>query len=202
MFEPRCTLWLTALKMLPDGFVQPHSWRFTSGAGLLILNKWTDVYNVAETKQWSAGPRFIIPKTNELLWILVTFACRLRDYKKLVDFPCMSPSLTCIGRIRALWPTRWIPTILICKRAIYKSSLLFWIIKRGPGRLTLVLVDCLRRWSNVKPTLDKRLMSGGYVALWHNLQVSSPLACDDVQITSLWQWYQQHNYPVAVMIST
>ena len=49
-----------------------------------------------------SGPRFIIQKTNELLLILVTFACRLREYKKVVDFPHMSLSLTCIGRIRAL----------------------------------------------------------------------------------------------------
>ena len=59
----------------------------------------------------------------------------LRDYKKLVDFPRMSPSLTCIGRIRAFWPTRWILTILICKWAIYTSSYLFSLIKRGPGQI-------------------------------------------------------------------
>ena len=44
----------------------------------------------------------------------------------------MSPSLTCIGRIRALWPTHWILTILICKWAIKTSSYLFSLIKRGP----------------------------------------------------------------------
>ena len=48
------------------------------------------------------GPHFIKRKRYELVLLLVTFACRLRDYKKLVDFPRMSPSLTCIGRIRAL----------------------------------------------------------------------------------------------------
>ena len=48
------------------------------------------------------GPHFIKLKIYELVLLLVTFACRLRDYKKLVDFPRMSPSLTCIGRIRAL----------------------------------------------------------------------------------------------------
>ena len=37
--------------------------------------------------------------------------CRLLKWKKLVDFPRLSPSLTCIGRIRALWPTRSILTI-------------------------------------------------------------------------------------------
>ena len=52
------------------------------------------------------GPSFIIQKTNKLLLILVTFACSLKEYKKLVDFPCKSPSSTCIGKIRALWPTR------------------------------------------------------------------------------------------------
>ena len=47
----------------------------------------------------------------------------------------MSPSLTCIGGIRALWTTRWILTILICKWAINTSSYLFSLIKRGPGAI-------------------------------------------------------------------
>ena len=62
----------------------------------------------------------------------MTFAGGLRDYEKLVDFPRMSPSSTCIGRIRALWTTRWILTILICKWAIDTSSYLFSLMKRGP----------------------------------------------------------------------
>ena len=49
----------------------------------------------------------------------------------------MSPSLTCIGRIRALWSTRWILTILICKWAINTSSYLIRLIKRGPGDFDL-----------------------------------------------------------------
>ena len=31
---------------------------------------------------YNPGPRFILQKTHELLLILVTFACRLRKYKK------------------------------------------------------------------------------------------------------------------------
>ena len=64
--------------------------------------------------------------------------------KKLVNFPRLTPSSTCIGRIRALWPTRWILTILICKWATHKSSFVFRMIKRGPGlcsqQLTAILL--------------------------------------------------------------
>ena len=45
-------------------------------------------------------------------------SCRLQEWKKLVECPRLTPSLTCIGRIRALWPTRSISKILICKWAI------------------------------------------------------------------------------------
>ena len=58
-------------------------------------------YNLVSGRPWSR-PRFIKLKRYEILLILVTLACRLRDYNKLVDFPRMSPSLTCIWRIRAL----------------------------------------------------------------------------------------------------
>ena len=45
-------------------------------------------------------------------------SCRLRKWKKLVDFPRLTPSLTSIGRIRALSSTCLISRILICKWAI------------------------------------------------------------------------------------
>ena len=56
----------------------------------------------------------------------------LTRIKKLVDSPRMFPSLTCIGRIQGLWPTRWILAILICKWAIITSLYLSRLIKRGP----------------------------------------------------------------------
>ena len=40
-------------------------------------------------------------------------SCRLRNWKKLIDFSRLTPFLTCIGRIQALWPTRLILPILI-----------------------------------------------------------------------------------------
>ena len=110
--------------------------RWDHGASLASVMWLFSRHNPANTRYSSiacdAGPRFIKLKRYEILLILVTFACRLRDYKKLVDFPRMSPSLTyltCIGMIRALWPTRWILTILICKWAINTSSYLFSLIK-------------------------------------------------------------------------
>ena len=73
-------------------FAAKNVWVSDSGGGGVV----------SQSLVSTPGPRFIKLKRYEILLILVTFACRLRDYKKLFDFPRMSPSLTCIGRIRAL----------------------------------------------------------------------------------------------------
>ena len=61
------------------------------------------------------GGAFLIRNFPDFSW---PNSSRLRKWKKLVDFSSLNPSLTCIGRIRALWPTSSISTILICKWAI------------------------------------------------------------------------------------
>ena len=89
----------------------------------LRLNEWVRDFS------FSRGA-FLVSYFPDFSW---PNSCRLRKWKKLIDFPRLTLSVTCIGKIRALWPNRWIPTILVCKWAIYKISSLFSVIKRGPG---------------------------------------------------------------------
>ena len=93
-------------------------------------------------------------KTGPSFWYVYLLTSRdlipaaYENDKKLVEFPRMSPPLTCIERIRALWPTRSILTILICKWAISERDIWECVPETGPwvSRLGNTGPDQSRTW--------------------------------------------------------
>ena len=131
---PRFIIWKKKSDLINSSFAYEDRWDSTSGSKWLYppYTCWDDKTG---HRTCYAGARF---------WYIIFQISRdlipaaYKNEKKLVDFPRLTPSVTCIGRIRALWPTRSILTILICKWAKSERDIWESVPETGPRGAFLV----------------------------------------------------------------